>query len=155
MSETENILSQLFQDKPIPEARLENLKLNVMNRILECPMDFQGQLLLATRRRWGIILLGLIMLSGLGITLLVYLKGSLLVEILENIVWLISGFLPSSWLGLLWENVGPNVILLTGIKSLLELLWYDYSGFLMSILVLLVVIDQSDSITLRWHRYKW
>ncbi|MHB8124475.1 MAG: hypothetical protein ACYDEJ_02325 [Desulfitobacteriaceae bacterium] len=153
MSETENLWSQLFQDKPIPEERLESLKLKVMSHILEHPIDFQRQLLLVARRRWGIILLGLLMISGFGLALLVYFKGYLLVELLENLAWFISGFLPNSWLSLLWENVRPNVILLTDLKSVIELLWYDYSWPLMSVLVLLVVIYQSESKLNRWNKY--
>ncbi len=141
MSEMENLLSQLFQDKPILEAKLDSFKFEIMSSILEHPIDFQRQIFLSARRRWGMILLSSLIVSGLGLVALVYFKGYLFLEMLENFVWFISGFLPSSWLSLLWQNIGPNVHLLADTKSVIKLLWHDYSWPLMSVMVLIVVMS--------------
>jgi hypothetical protein len=118
-----------------------------MRYIQKHPLDFQGQLLLETRKRWGMILLSLVTICCLVTVLLIYFKGLITVELL-----LISGFTPGLWLGHLWASVGSKIILLNNLKPLIELLWDNYSSYLMSILVLLVVMYRSESKPLGYHK---
>jgi hypothetical protein len=115
---------------------------------MEHPLDFQGEILLETRKQWGIILLGLLTVSALVPALFIYFKGYVLLGVLENLPKLFSGILPGPWQSFLGETIGSKVILFTDIKSVIELFWYNYSWYIMSVLVLIVVIYRSDRKTI-------
>ena len=133
MNGTENLWDQLFQDKPVPEARLASLRLNVMRQITEHPQDFQGQSLLAARKCWGMILVGLFALGGLLAPLFILINGYILAELIKN-------------------TAAEVVTIITDIKPVIVLLWDNYSLYLLSILVLLVVLYQSENRTMNGRR---
>ncbi len=133
MNGTENLWDQLFQDKPVPEARLANLRLNVMRQIAEQPQDFQGQALLAARKCWGMILVGLFALGSLLAPLFILINGYLLAVLIKN-------------------TAAEVVTIITDIKPVIVLLWDNYSLYLLSILVLLVVLYQSENRTMNGRR---
>ncbi|HWQ89054.1 MAG TPA: hypothetical protein VN374_03680 [Desulfitobacteriaceae bacterium] len=129
MSGTENLWDQIFQDKPVSEARLANLRLNVMRQITEHPQDFQGQLLLAARKRWGMILVGLFAFGGLLAPFFVLINGYFLAELIKY-------------------AAGKVILILIDIKPVITFLWDNYSLYLLSVLVLLVVLYRSENRTM-------
>jgi hypothetical protein len=133
MNGTENLWDQLFQDKPVSEARLASLRLNVMRQIAEHPQDFRGQSLLAARKCWGMILVGLFAFGGLLAPLFILINGYLLAELIKN-------------------TAAEVVTIITDIKPVIVLLWDNYSLYLLSILVLLVVLYQSENRTVNGRR---
>ncbi|HWQ71564.1 MAG TPA: hypothetical protein VN370_04500 [Desulfitobacteriaceae bacterium] len=122
-----------------------------MHHILEHPLNFQEQLMLAARKRWGLVLLGFLMISVLIQVLIFYFRGYVLLAFLENLPSLILNYFPSAWQSYLWENIGSKVIILADIKSLIEILWFNYSWYLISIPVLFIVMYRSESKTLGYR----
>jgi hypothetical protein len=104
--------------------------------------------MLAARKRWGMILLGILTILSLVPALLIYIRRYVLLPFLENMPSLISGLLLSIWQGNLWEYIGSKVIFLADIKPVIELLWSNYSWYLISIPVLFIVMHRSGSKTM-------
>jgi hypothetical protein len=115
---------------------------------MEHPLDFQEQLLLAARKGWGMILLGLLTISALVPMLLIYFRGYVLLAFLDKLPLLISAFFSGPWQSYLWETIETKLVLLADIKSIIEILWTNYSWFLISIPVLFIVMYRSESKTL-------
>jgi hypothetical protein len=124
MSGTENLWEIVFQDKPIPEARLASLRENVLCQIGEHPQDFQG--LLVGRKRWVLLLTAIFILGGLLSVLLVLINGYIFAGFLNNAAFQI-------------------VLLVTELTPVFALLWDNYSFYLLSVLVLLLVLYRSES----------
>ena len=142
MDEMENILTQLFQDKPIPGDALQGMRQGVMSQILASPMDFREKLLVAQRRKWGMIFLGILSVLSLGYFLLITLAGSWLDKAFSyTSVWIArilpaGGFLANQWewLNGKWEALGS-------LSIGLELLWQQYSYSIIGILFAWVLFE--------------
>lgn len=83
MNEMDNLWVQLFQDEPLNEASLQNLKTGVMTQILAHPIDFQAKILMAQRRKWGAVLLAVLLAAGLGVFSLIWFKGEWLLSLIR------------------------------------------------------------------------
>ncbi|WP_459998714.1 hypothetical protein [Paradesulfitobacterium aromaticivorans] len=90
-----------------------------MAQIFAQPVDFEEALLLAQRRRWGLVL-------GLG--------GSILVAglLLLGLLWLTG-------MGALWQFFVPKLNLLVSMVKGMELIWQEYSWALTGVTVILLM----------------
>lgn len=142
MNEMDDILTQLFQDKPVAQESLGTLRKGIMDQILSAPIDFQERILMAQRRKWGYVLLGILSAFSLTFFLITWFAGP----------WLQKGLnLVSSWLminvpalGVFangWEWLVEKWVLLTRLKIGLELLWNQYAFSIMGILLVWVLFD--------------
>ncbi|AHF08393.1 hypothetical protein [Desulfitobacterium metallireducens] len=116
MNEMDNLWAQLFQEEPLCEASLQNLKTGVMAQILDHPIDFQAKILMAQRRKWGAVLLAALVVAGLGVFSLLWFQGE----------WLLSmiGYVPG-WLlqqGKLFSQ------LIIGVEYLWQLYVWPFLG---------------------------
>lgn len=84
MNETDNLWAQLFQDEPVNEVSLQNLKMGVMTQILASPIDFQAKILMAQRRKWGIALLAVLLATGLSFFGLIWFEGDWLLRLISH-----------------------------------------------------------------------
>jgi hypothetical protein len=142
MNEMENILTQLFQDKPIAGEALQSIRQGVMSQILASPVDFRQKVLVAQRRKWGIFFLGILSALSLGYFLLISLAGSWLDKVFAYAnAWIAKilpagGFLASQWewLNGKWETLG-------NMRIGLELLWQQYSYSIIGILFAWVLFE--------------
>lgn len=91
MNEMENLWAQLFQEEPICEASLQNVKTGVMTQILDHPIDFQAKILMAQRRKWGAVLLAALMVAGLGVFSLLWFQGEWFLSMIGYVLgWLLQ-----------------------------------------------------------------
>lgn len=84
MNGTDTMWTQLFQEKPINEASLGNLKTGVMTQVLASPIDFQAKILVAQRRKWGVFLLVVLLAAGLGSFGLIWFEGEWLLSLISH-----------------------------------------------------------------------
>lgn len=125
MRETDNLWTQLFQDEPIKEISLRNLQTGVMSQILANPIDFQAKILMAQRRKWGLALLIVLFIAGLGLFGLVWFGGDWLFNVMR----------------LALEGFQQKWILFSRIKLGLEFLWQQYVWSVMGFASVWVLFD--------------
>ena len=142
MNEMDDMLTQLFRDKPIAPDALLTMRKGVMDQILSAPIDFQEKLSIAQRRKWGFVFLGVLSLLSLSIFLVMWLAGP----------WLQKGLsLVSSWVvtnvpALVafvsgWEWFAEKWVALTHLIIGLEFFWNQYAFSIMGILLVWVLFD--------------
>lgn len=117
--------SPLFQDEPISEDFLQQMKMGIMDQILAKPIDFQTVILRTQRRKLGLLLLALLMVTGLGYFSLILFKGNWFFNELNDIF---------SWF---WQYVRVFSHLRIG----LELLWQQYVWSFLAIAFSWVLLD--------------
>lgn len=125
MNETDNLWNQLFQEEPVNDASLQSMKKGVMTQVLANPIDFYSKLLMAQRRKWGTVLLVVLLIAGLSAFGLIWFKGE----------WLLS-FIPQAreWL---FEQEKLLSQLIIG----LEFLWQLYVWPFLGIAIAWVLFD--------------
>jgi hypothetical protein len=142
MNGMEDMLNQLFRDKPIAQESLWSMRDGIMDQILSNPVNFQEKILIAQRRKWGIILLGVLSFLGTGLFLLTWLAGDWLKNGLGQITaWILTN-VPG--LGVFvegWKWFVEKWILLTHLKTGIELLWQQYAYSIMGIILVWVVFE--------------
>ncbi len=151
MNEMDDMLTQLFQDKPIPQESLGKLRMGVMDQILSAPIDFQERISIAQRRKWGYVFLGILSTFSLSFFLLTWFAGPWLQKGLIQISTWIVTYVPA--LGVFikgWEWLVGKWVLLTHLRIGLELLWNQYAFSVMGILLVWVLFDgMRDKLILR------
>jgi hypothetical protein len=142
MNQIDDMLTQLFHDKPIAQESLLKLHNGVMDQILAVPIDFKEKTLLAQRRKWGFILLSILTSFGLGLLLLTWLAGPWFeTELTMAVAWIITnipeldkysgGF---EWLSEKWTILSH---LMTGVKYI----WQQYAISIMGIILVWVMFE--------------
>lgn len=116
MTQPDSMWTQVFQDKDIPGHLLDKLQSRVMARILAEPVNFEEALLLAQRRRWGVLLGGSILLAGL---------------IFLGVLVLVGAGASWEWLSLTRD------VLITAFKGM-GLIWQEYSWSMLGVTVILL-----------------
>lgn len=76
MNEMDDTLNQLFQDKPIAQESLRSFQDCVMNQILAHPVDFRAEILRTQRQKWGLFILSILLLTGVGILFTAWFAGA-------------------------------------------------------------------------------
>lgn len=117
MIQPDNLWTRVFQDKDIPGHLLDKLQSNVMSQILAKPVNFEEALLLAQRRRWGLLLGGSILMAGLIFLGVLVLVGA-------GALW--------QWLSLTRD------LLITAVKGM-GLIWQEYSWSMQGVTVILLL----------------
>lgn len=116
MNETDNLWNQLFQEEPVNDASLQSMKKEVMTQVLANPIDFYSKLLMAQRRKWGTVLLVVLLIAGLSAFGLIWFKGE----------WLLS-FIPQAQ-GWLFEQEKLLSQLIIGLEYLWQLYVWPFLG---------------------------
>lgn len=129
MERMDNLWTQLFPDKPVPEQTLLNLKQNIMTEILSHPVDFAAEALLAQRRRWGLLFAGSWLGLGIAALLLVWFKGQAILPFLSHL-------LAGTWLAAWGEILLNKLTLFLELKMPMEFLWQEYSWQLTGIIII-------------------
>jgi hypothetical protein len=147
----DDMLTQLFRDKPIDQESLGKLRMGVMDQILAAPLDFQERISIAQRRKWGYVFLGILSTFSLSFFLLTWFAGPWLQKGLSQLSTWIVTYVPV--LGVFangWEWLVEKWILLTHLRIGLELLWNQYAFSIMGILLVWVLFDgMRDKLILR------
>lgn len=144
MNEMDDMLTQLFRDKPIAQESLLTMRKGVMDQILSAPIDFQEKLSIAQRRKWGFVFLGVLSLLSVSFFLVTWFAGP----------WLQQGLsLVSSWIvtnvpALVvfvngWEWLVEKWVVLTHLIIGLEFFWNQYAFSIMGILLVWVLFDET------------
>lgn len=120
MNKTDLLWGQIFEEEPINAASLQSLKNGVMAQIFAHPTDFQTKLLIAQRRKWGAILLAVLMIVGLGVFSLIWFKGE----------WLLSLVIYAP--GRLFEQGKRLSQLMIGIEFLWQIYVWPFLGIAIS-----------------------
>lgn len=120
MNKTDPILAQIFKEEPIKAASLQSLENGVMAQILAHPIDFQAKLLTAQRRKWGALLLAVMLIAGLGAFSLIWFKGEWLLSLMT--------FAP----GWLFQQVKLLSQLMVGIEYLWQMYVWQFLGIAIS-----------------------
>lgn len=151
MNEMDDMLSQLFQDKPIAQESLRSMRKGVMDQILSVPINFQEKLLVAQRRKWGFVLLGVLSILSLSFFLLTWFAGPWLQKGLSLVSPWIMTNVPA--LGVFvngWEWIVEKWVLLTQLKIGLEFLWHQYAISIMGVMFAWVLFEgMHDKMILR------
>lgn len=151
MNEMDDMLSQLFQDKVIAQDSLLTMRKGVMDRILSAPIDFQEKLLIAQRRKWGFVFLGLLSLLSLSVFLITWFAGPWLQKGLSLIfTWIVTNVPALVVFMKGWEWWVEKWVVLTHLKIGLEFFWNQYAFSIMGILLVWVLFDgMRDKMSLR------
>ncbi|HWQ43387.1 MAG TPA: hypothetical protein VN456_15315 [Desulfosporosinus sp.] len=147
MTEADKVLwAQMFQDRPIPLAVLENSHAEIMAQIVVHPVDFGEEIRLAERRRWG---LGLaISLMGTVFIFLVFLwfKSDIVYQVLSVLLVKLFGLPYASDLQLIGQRVLQDMLHLRELKTELDLLWGVVSWPIFGVMSVIVISRSSDSV---------
>ena len=142
MKEIDDMLKEVFADRPIAQEPLQRMSVNIMDQILASPMDFQEKLLARQRKRWGIIFISSLLVLSLTIFLLNWFFGSWLSEGLSFIaLWLTANIPFLAWFGDRWDWLFDTLTLLSNIKLGYQFLWGQYGWAVMGILFSWVLFE--------------
>lgn len=147
MIETEKELwTQLFQDRPIPRAALENFQAQIMAQVVAHPVDFRGEIRLARRRKWGLGLAISLMVLGFIIVALLWLERDLVYPELKVILVMISGLPFVFELQQVGHQILQGILFYRELKTGLGLLWGVISWPIFGILSIIVIFRSSNPV---------
>ncbi|AGA68086.1 hypothetical protein Desdi_0553 [Desulfitobacterium dichloroeliminans LMG P-21439] len=142
MKEMDDMLKQVFQDKPIAQESLQRMSSGIMDQILAAPMNFQEQRLLAQRRKVGFIFLGTVVTLSFSLFLLNWFLGPWLSEGLKTIgLWLTANVPFLGYFLGRWDWLIDTIEILANIKLGFEFLWGQYGFSIMGILFVWVLFE--------------
>lgn len=140
MKKTDDILwTQLFQDRPIPRETMGAFQTELMAKILAQPMNFEEEICLAQRRKWGIGLAACLMLTGVAFGVFLWLGSDLVYRGLTILFIMMSGFPYVSDLLQVGNQIIQNILLLFELKIGLSILWGALSWPLFGFFSVMVV----------------
>ena len=115
----------LFQDEPMSEDFLQQMKMGIMDQILAKPIDFQAVILRTQRRKLGLLLLALVLITGLSYFSLIWFKGNWFInELNDTYSWFFQ-----------------YVRVFSHLRIGLELLWQQYVWSFLAIAFSWVLFD--------------
>lgn len=142
MKEMDEMLKQIFQDKPIAQESLQRMNVGLMHQILANPVDFQEKRLVAQRRKAGFIFLGSVIVLSVGFFLFNWFFGPWLGEGLSNLaLWLVANVPILGWFQDRWDWFFDTITILFNIKLGYQVLWGQYGLAIMGILFSWVLFE--------------
>lgn len=142
MKEMDNMITQLFQDKPIAQESLWSMHEGIMDQVLSNPVNFQEKLLLAQRRKWGYILLGIILSFGMGLFFVAWFAADRIQSGLVQLsTWIITNIPSFEVFVEGWRWLAEKWILLSNVKMGIEIFWQQYAYSIMGIILAWVVFE--------------
>ena len=135
MKEMDDMLKEMFRDRPIASKRLHEMSAGIMDQIFSAPVDFQEKRRVAQRRKAGFIFLGSVIGLSLGLFLSSWLLGPWLSEGLRMVaVWLVAHVPILGWLQERWDWLFNTLGVLLNVRSGYQALWSQYGFPIMGIL---------------------
>lgn len=140
MKETDDVLwTQLFQDKPIPRASLENFQAQLMSQIMTEPVNFGEEIRLAERRKWGLVLAVSLIVVGFSFGVFLWLESDLVYQGLNVLLIMLYGLSYATSMQHVGQSIIRNILLLGELKTGLGLLWGVVSWPLLGVLSIIVI----------------
>lgn len=147
MMETDNVLwAQMFQDRPIPLATLENSHAQIMAQIAAHPVDFGEEIRLAERRKWGIGLALTLMVTAFTFVVFLWFKSDIVYQVLSVLVVKLSGLPYASDLQQVGGRILQDMLLLRELKTGLGLLWGVVSWPIFGVMAVFVIFRSSNPV---------
>lgn len=146
MKEMDNMWTQLFQDKPIPQGKLVDLQTQIMAQVLAQPVDFGETVHLEARRKWGMALAIGLMVVGLSFTALLWYRGDLVYQALDVLLGMLSGLPFVFRLQQLMQHAVQEVLLLHTLRMGLSLMWQMVSWPLLGVLSVIVLFRSGTTV---------
>ncbi|WP_068963078.1 hypothetical protein [Desulfosporosinus sp. BG] len=146
MMETENELwTQLFQDKPIPQAALESFQAQIMAQIVAHPVNF-GVKVLAERRKWGLGLAISLLAIGFAFGAFLWFEGNLLYPGLQVLLVILAGLPFTSEFQYIGHQILQGMLLFRELKTGLILLWGVVSWPILGVLSVMVIFRRFNPV---------
>lgn len=140
MKETNDVLwTQLFQDKPIPRASLENFQAQLMSQIMAEPVNFGEEIRLAKRRKWGLGLAISLIVVGFSFGVFLWFESDLVYQGLNVLLVMLYGLTYATSMQHVGQSILQNILLLGELKTGLGLLWGVVSWPLLGVLSIIVI----------------
>ena len=147
MKETDKALwTQLFQDKPIPSTALEHFQTQLIAQIVANPVDFEEEIHLAQRRKWGIGLALSLMAAGLAFGVFLWLERDMVYHGLNLVLVMLSGLTYVSNLQQLGTRIVENLLLLRELGTGLSLLWGVISWPILGVISVFVIFRSANQV---------
>ncbi len=147
MKETDKALwTQLFQDKPIPSTALDHFQAQLMAQIVANPVDFEEEIRLAQRRKWGIGLALSLMAVGLAFGVFLWLERNMVYQGLNLVLVMLSGLTYVSNLQQLGTRIVENLLLLRELGTGLSLLWGVISWPILGVISVFVIFRSANQV---------
>ena len=147
MTETDNVLwTQIFQDKPISQAALENFQTQIMARIEIHPVDFGEKIRLAKRRKWGLWLALSLMVVVFAFGVFLWLESDLVCQVLNVVLVKLLGLPYASELQQVERRVLRDMLLFRELRTGLGLLWGVVSWPILGMLSAIVILRSEDPV---------
>lgn len=142
MNGMDNMMSQLFQDKPIDQESLRSLSDGIMNQILASPVNFKEELLREERRKWGLVFLSVLLSVSIGLFLIVWFAKDWLQQVLSQVsLWVLTSVPGFGVFMKAGEGFAEKWVLLTQLKTGAEYLWHQYAFSIMGIALVWVLFE--------------
>lgn len=147
MTETENELwTQLFQDKPIPRAALDNFQAQIMAQIVAHPVDFGEKARLAERRKWGLGLAISLMIAAFTFGVFFWFGSDLVYQGLNVLLGKLSGLPYASGFQQVGHQILQGMLLFRDLKTGLGLLWGVVSWPILGVLSVFVIFSSTNPV---------
>lgn len=143
MKRTDDVLlTQLFQDKPIPNETIGNFHTELMTKILANSINFKEEINLEQRRKWGIGLVACLILSGVAFGVFLWLGSDVVYRGLNVLLIMLSGSPYVSELLRVGNQITQNIILSSELKVGISIIWGIVSWPLLGVFSVIVVLKR-------------
>lgn len=146
METDEALWIQLFQDKPISSTALEHLQAQLMTQIRANPVNFEEEIRIAERRKWGIGLVVSLMVAGLVFGVFLWFGRNIVFQGLNVLLAMVSGLTYFSYLQQMGHLVVENLLLLRELETGLSLLWGFISWPIFGVMSVFVIFTSMNQV---------
>lgn len=147
MTEKDDVLwTQVFQDKLIPRAALENFQVQIMAQIVAHPVDFGEKIRLAARRKWGLALVISLIVAVFVFGVFLWFESDLVYPWLKMLLIMLSGLPYASDLQQVGHQILQGMLLFRELKTGLGLLWGVVSWPILGVLSVMVIFSSSNPV---------
>ncbi|MHB8074634.1 hypothetical protein [Desulfosporosinus fructosivorans] len=140
------LLTQLFQDKPIPGTVLEHFQTQLMAQIVANPVDFGKEKRIVELRKWGIGLVISLMVAGLAFGVFLWFERNIVFQGLNALWFMVSGLTYVSDLQQTGHVILEKLILLRELGTGLSLLWGVISWPIFGLVSVFVIFRSANQV---------
>ncbi|TGE35833.1 hypothetical protein E4K67_22185 [Desulfosporosinus fructosivorans] len=140
------LLTQLFQDKPIPGTVLEHFQTQLIAQIVANPVDFGKEKRIVELRKWGIGLVISLMVAGLAFGVFLWFERNIVFQGLNALWFMVSGLTYVSDLQQIGHVILEKLILLRELETGLSLLWGVISWPIFGLVSVFVIFRSANQV---------